>query len=76
MLEVVYFWNGWVKKDGFNVNLVLCNWPNLDSPINVTSNFNVSSKQSTLFLVTLVLCSMTTDRKPASPNVGCQLVRG
>ena len=21
-------WNDWVKKDGINANLVLCDWPN------------------------------------------------
>ena len=24
-------WNGWIKKDGVNANLVVCGWPNLDT---------------------------------------------
>ena len=29
MFEVRYLWNGWVKKDGVNVSLVLHDWPTL-----------------------------------------------
>ena len=28
MFEVEYLWNGWVKKDGVNVNVVFCDWHN------------------------------------------------
>ena len=34
MFELEYLYNGWVKKDGVKINLVLCDWPNfLDTPI-------------------------------------------
>ena len=32
VFEVEYLWNGWVKKDGINANLVLCDWPNFKFP--------------------------------------------
>ena len=32
MVEVEYLWNGKVKKDGVNTNLVLCNWPTFRCP--------------------------------------------
>ena len=28
VFEVEYLPNGWVKKDGVNANLDLCDWPN------------------------------------------------
>ena len=32
VFEVEYLYNGWVKKDGVNANLVLCDWPNFRHP--------------------------------------------
>ena len=29
MFEIEYLWKGWVKKDGVNANLVLCDMPNV-----------------------------------------------
>ena len=34
VFKVDYLWNGCVKKDEVNANLVLCNWPNFRPPIN------------------------------------------
>ena len=31
MFKAEYLWNGWVKKDGFNANLVLCDWLTWDT---------------------------------------------
>ena len=28
MFEVKFLWNGWVKKDEVNANLILCDTPN------------------------------------------------
>ena len=28
MFEEEYLWNGWIKKDGVNGNLVFCDWSN------------------------------------------------
>ena len=33
MFEAEHLWNVWVKKDGVNANLVLCNGLALDNPI-------------------------------------------
>ena len=33
MFEVEYLWNGWVKKDGVNANLVQYDLPNFKYPI-------------------------------------------
>ena len=32
VFEVEYFCKGWVKKDGVNANLALCDWPNFTYP--------------------------------------------
>ena len=32
MFKVEYLLKCWVKKDGLNANLVLCDWPNLRCP--------------------------------------------
>ena len=41
MLEVEYFWNGWAEKDGVNVNLVKCDWLNLNTPMILPSHLTV-----------------------------------
>ena len=35
MFEVKYRWNGWVKKDGVNTNLIKYDYPNLGTSIDL-----------------------------------------
>ena len=43
MFEVEYFLNGWVKKDGVNSSLVLCNWPSFRYPIDCAFSPHLSA---------------------------------
>ena len=52
MFEVEYLWTGWVKKDGVNANLVLCDWPNFRYPI----DFAFSPHLSIVVLYTYSIC--------------------
>ena len=35
VVEVEYLWNGWIKMDRVNANLVLCNWLTLNSSLDL-----------------------------------------
>ena len=56
MLKVEYLWNDWVKKNGVNAILVLCDWPNFRHPIDFTFSPRLSHQKNYIFVV--LICAV------------------
>ena len=49
MFEVEYLCNGYVKKNGVNANLVLCDWLTLDTSIDFAFSPRLSRSKKLIF---------------------------